>query len=119
MHIHTATFPQRTMAALCFPTKGFCLVCFAAVAAFHALDALGCGRVAMLDFDVHHGNGVAALVKGDARVCANRLPFAMQGCSSRRGDCWLAAQTCAHSSFVQSALGVSGRFGVAESLTDA
>ncbi|CAM9630866.1 unnamed protein product [Ectocarpus sp. 6 AP-2014] len=47
---------------------GFCLVCFAAVAAFHALDALGCGRVAILDFDVHHGNGVAALVKGDARI---------------------------------------------------
>ena len=47
---------------------GFCLVCFAAVAAFHALESLGCGRVAMLDFDVHHGNGVAALVKGEERV---------------------------------------------------
>eukprot|EP00903_Cladosiphon_okamuranus_P011457 g10791.t1 len=47
---------------------GFCLVCFAAVAAFHALDTLGCGRVAMLDFDVHHGNGVAALVKGEERI---------------------------------------------------
>eukprot|EP00752_Nemacystus_decipiens_P018681 g16746.t1 len=47
---------------------GFCLVCFAAVAAFHALETLGCGRVAMLDFDVHHGNGVAALVKGEERI---------------------------------------------------
>ena len=47
---------------------GFCLICFAAVAAFHALETLGCGRVAMLDFDVHHGNGVAALVKGEERV---------------------------------------------------
>lgn len=51
--------------------KGFCLVCFAAVAASHALETLGCGRVAMLDFDVHHGNGVAALVKGDERVREN------------------------------------------------
>lgn len=48
--------------------KGFCLVCFAAVAAFHALETLRCGRVAMLDFDVHHGNGVSALVKHDERV---------------------------------------------------
>ncbi|CAM9231975.1 unnamed protein product [Scytosiphon promiscuus] len=47
---------------------GFCLVCFAAVAAFHAVESLGCRRVAMLDFDVHHGNGVAALVKGDERI---------------------------------------------------
>eukprot|EP00904_Undaria_pinnatifida_P010795 jgi/Undpi1/6846/HiC_scaffold_21.g09322.m1 len=47
---------------------GFCLVCFAAVAATHALETLGCNRVAMLDFDVHHGNGVAALVKGDERI---------------------------------------------------
>lgn len=47
---------------------GFCLVCFAAVAAFHAVETLGCGRVAVMDFDVHHGNGVAALVKGDERV---------------------------------------------------
>lgn len=44
------------------------MVCFAAVAAFHAVETLQCNRVAMLDFDVHHGNGVAALVKGDERV---------------------------------------------------
>lgn len=72
-------YVSATVAALWFRTQGFCLVCFAAVAAFHALDALGCGRVAMLDFDVHHGNGVAALVKGDARVCVHRQPLAMQG----------------------------------------
>ncbi|CAN0256302.1 unnamed protein product [Pylaiella littoralis] len=49
-------------------SMGFCLVCFAAVAAFHAVETLGCGRVAVMDFDVHHGNGVAALVKGDERI---------------------------------------------------
>lgn len=47
---------------------GFCVVCFAAVAAYHAVETLGCTRVAMLDFDVHHGNGVAASVKNDERV---------------------------------------------------
>jgi len=35
---------------------GFCLLNNAAVAAAHA-RALGCDRVAVVDFDVHHGNG--------------------------------------------------------------
>jgi acetoin utilization deacetylase AcuC-like enzyme len=36
---------------------GFCLFNNVAVAARHALDAHGAGRVAILDWDVHHGNG--------------------------------------------------------------
>ncbi len=36
---------------------GFCLFNNVAVAARHALDALGAGRVLVLDWDVHHGNG--------------------------------------------------------------
>jgi len=36
---------------------GFCLFSNAAVAARHALDALGAERVLVLDWDVHHGNG--------------------------------------------------------------
>ncbi len=36
---------------------GFCLFNHVAVAAQHALDAHGAGRVLILDFDVHHGNG--------------------------------------------------------------
>ena len=36
---------------------GFCLFNNIAVAARHALDALGAGRVFILDWDVHHGNG--------------------------------------------------------------
>jgi acetoin utilization deacetylase AcuC-like enzyme len=36
---------------------GFCLLNNVAVAARHALDAHGVGRVLILDFDVHHGNG--------------------------------------------------------------
>lgn len=47
---------------------GFCIICFAAVAVFHALETLGCKKVAMLDFDVHHGNGIAALVREDPRI---------------------------------------------------
>ena len=36
---------------------GFCLFNNVAVAVRHALDALGAGRVFVLDWDVHHGNG--------------------------------------------------------------
>jgi acetoin utilization deacetylase AcuC-like enzyme len=36
---------------------GFCLFNNVAVAAQHALDAHGAGRVAIFDWDVHHGNG--------------------------------------------------------------
>jgi acetoin utilization deacetylase AcuC-like enzyme len=36
---------------------GFCLFNHVAVAARHALDAHGAGRVLIVDWDVHHGNG--------------------------------------------------------------
>ncbi|GAB3040852.1 histone deacetylase family protein [Natronobiforma cellulositropha] len=36
---------------------GFCFVNNVAVAAQHALDDCGCDRVAIVDWDVHHGNG--------------------------------------------------------------
>jgi acetoin utilization deacetylase AcuC-like enzyme len=36
---------------------GFCLFNNIAIAAQHALDSYGAGRVAILDWDVHHGNG--------------------------------------------------------------
>ena len=39
---------------------GFCLVSSAAIAARHAQAVHGAGRVAVLDFDVHHGNGTQA-----------------------------------------------------------
>ena len=40
---------------------GFCLFNNVAVAARHALDALGAERVLVLDWDVHHGNGTNAI----------------------------------------------------------
>ncbi len=47
---------------------GFCFVGNAAVAARHAQDALGCARVAIVDWDVHHGNGTEAIFRGDDSV---------------------------------------------------
>ena len=47
---------------------GFCLFNHVAVAAAHALAAHGLVRVAIVDFDVHHGNGTQAIFENDSRV---------------------------------------------------
>ena len=47
---------------------GFCLFSNIAIGALHALDALGLDRVAIMDFDVHHGNGTQDVFWEDARV---------------------------------------------------
>jgi len=47
---------------------GFCLFNNIAVGAYHALDRYGLERVAIVDFDVHHGNGTEDIVSGDRRV---------------------------------------------------
>ncbi|MFQ1701432.1 histone deacetylase family protein [Loktanella agnita] len=47
---------------------GFCLFGNVAIAAKHALDHHGLTRVAIVDFDVHHGNGTQDLVEDDARI---------------------------------------------------
>ena len=44
---------------------GFCFFANAVVAARHAQRAHGVGRVAILDFDVHHGNGTQACMEDD------------------------------------------------------
>jgi acetoin utilization deacetylase AcuC-like enzyme len=41
--------------------NGFCLFNFVAIAAFHAQAVHGAERVAVVDFDVHHGNGTQAI----------------------------------------------------------
>ncbi|HDZ73394.1 MAG TPA: histone deacetylase family protein [Aurantimonas coralicida] len=47
---------------------GFCLFNNIAVASAHALDAHGLKRVAIIDFDAHHGNGTEEIFKHDKRV---------------------------------------------------
>lgn len=47
---------------------GFCLFNNVAVAACHALEHHGLERVAIADFDVHHGNGTEDIVAGDERI---------------------------------------------------
>jgi acetoin utilization deacetylase AcuC-like enzyme len=44
---------------------GFCLINNAAVGARHAQAKYGVGRVAIVDFDVHHGQGTQAVVEPD------------------------------------------------------
>jgi acetoin utilization deacetylase AcuC-like enzyme len=56
---HHAT-PDRAM--------GFCLFDNVAVGAAHALAAHGLKRVAIADFDVHHGNGTQAIFEREPRV---------------------------------------------------
>lgn len=47
---------------------GFCFFNNVAVAAYYALNHHGLERVAIVDFDVHHGNGTEHIVAEDERV---------------------------------------------------
>jgi len=62
------------------PTQamGFCLFNNVALAATHALERRGLERVAILDFDVHHGNGTQDCFYADPRVLyvsTHQFPF--------------------------------------------
>jgi acetoin utilization deacetylase AcuC-like enzyme len=61
---------------------GFCFVNNVAVAAKYALQRHGLSRVAIIDFDVHHGNGTEDIVVGDERIlmCSfYQYPFYPEG----------------------------------------
>lgn len=47
---------------------GFCFLNNLGIAALHAIEAHGLKRVAIVDFDVHHGNGTENVFAGDERV---------------------------------------------------
>lgn len=49
-------------------SSGFCFFNNVAVAAAHAIEEFGLTRVAILDFDVHHGNGTEDIFQDDPRV---------------------------------------------------
>jgi acetoin utilization deacetylase AcuC-like enzyme len=49
-------------------SMGFCLFNNIAIAIRHALEVHGLSRVAVVDFDVHHGNGTEAAFLNDPRV---------------------------------------------------
>jgi acetoin utilization deacetylase AcuC-like enzyme len=69
---------------------GFCFFDQAAIAARHAQRKHGIGRVAVVDFDVHHGNGTQDIFWADPTVmyCStHQMPlFPGTGASGERGE---------------------------------
>ena len=68
---------------------GFCLFGNVAIAAKHALERHGLARVAIVDFDVHHGNGTQDLLWEEARVLfvsSHQMPlYPGSGAAQERG----------------------------------
>ena len=78
---------------------GFCLFGTVAIAAKHALDHHGLSRVAIVDFDVHHGNGTQDLLWNEARclfASSHQMPL-YPGSGSR-------SETGAHGQIVNAPL---------------
>src|ERR1700730_18432207 len=69
---------------------GFCFFSNAAIAARHAQRKYGIGRAAIVDFDVHHGNGTQDIFWADRTVmyCStHQMPlFPGTGAKGERGD---------------------------------
>jgi acetoin utilization deacetylase AcuC-like enzyme len=69
---------------------GFCVFNHAAIAAFHARAVHGAERVAVVDFDVHHGNGTQAMFWSEPSLfyaSSHQMPlFPGTGSVSERGN---------------------------------
>ncbi|MDT3669561.1 MAG: histone deacetylase family protein [Aromatoleum sp.] len=67
---------------------GFCFLNNIAIAARHALEVHGLERVAIVDFDVHHGNGTEDIFRDDPRVMMTSIfqhpfyPYSGADCTS-------------------------------------
>jgi acetoin utilization deacetylase AcuC-like enzyme len=78
---------------------GFCFFNNVAVAALYALERHGLQRVAIIDFDVHHGNGTEDIVAGDARILMASFfqhPFYPYGGSTATAENLLNVPVPAH-----------------------
>jgi acetoin utilization deacetylase AcuC-like enzyme len=68
---------------------GFCLFSNVAIAARHALEVHGLSRVAVVDFDVHHGNGTQDVLWDEPRalfISSHQMPlYPGTGSASERG----------------------------------
>ena len=67
---------------------GFCLYSNAAIAARHVQRAYGVQRVAIVDFDVHHGNGTQACLEDDASIHLISLHQHPRTCYPGSGHEW-------------------------------
>ena len=70
-------------------SMGFCLFGTVAIAALHALEARRLSRVAIVDFDVHHGNGTQDILWDEPRIrffSSHEMPlFPGSGAENERG----------------------------------
>ena len=68
---------------------GFCVFGTVGIAAKHALEVHGLTRVAVVDFDVHHGNGTQDLLWDEARclfISSHQMPlYPGSGAAGERG----------------------------------
>jgi acetoin utilization deacetylase AcuC-like enzyme len=69
-------------------SMGFCLFANVAIAARHLQHSWGLGRIAIVDFDVHHGNGTQAAFESDPSILFISLHQHPRTCYPGTGFDW-------------------------------